>query len=84
MTIQPDTIRKVTISLPQELVEFVDVQATRDKTSRSEWIARALVQCRERELERLAAEGYRFYAEEAAAFAAASESAVAEGWDHGR
>jgi metal-responsive CopG/Arc/MetJ family transcriptional regulator len=84
MVTRPDTIRKITISLPQELVEFADLQATREKTSRSEWIARALVQCRARELERLAAEGYRFYADEAAAFAAASESAVAEGWDHGR
>jgi len=82
--IRPDSIRKVTISLPQELVEFVDQQADRENTSRSEWIARALVQCRARALDRLAAEGYRFYADEASEFAVASEPAVAESWEHDR
>ncbi len=70
--------RKITVSLPQELVEFADTVAARMKISRSRVIAEALVAQREREEARLAAEGYRFYAQEASEFAAASLQAVSE------
>ena len=71
-------VRKITISLPGELVEFADRQARQDKSSRSHIIRLALAEAKAREEERLAAEGYRFYAASATEFAAASASAYAE------
>ncbi|TEU15257.1 MAG: hypothetical protein E3J21_13710 [Anaerolineales bacterium] len=72
------TTRKITVSLPQELVEFADTVATRMRISRSKVIAEALAAQREYEEARLAAEGYRFYAQEASEFAASSLQAVSE------
>lgn len=69
--------------MPQELVEFADTVATRVRISRSKVIAEALVAQREHEEARLAAEGYRFYAQEASDFAAASLQAVSEVLDRG-
>lgn len=75
-------IRKVTISLPVSLVDFADREAARLSISRSRLIARALSEIQAEEEERLAAEGYRFYAHEASEFADASACAVAEAWEH--
>lgn len=71
-------LRKVTVSLPRELIEFADTAAAAMGISRSKVIAEALMAQREREEARLAAEGYRFYAQEASEFAAATISAVSE------
>jgi len=71
-------MRKITVSLPQELVEFADTVAATMKMSRSKVIAEALAAQREQEETRLAAEGYRFYAQEANEFAAASLPAFLE------
>ncbi|MHB0877494.1 MAG: ribbon-helix-helix domain-containing protein [Anaerolineae bacterium] len=71
--------RKVTISMPAALVEFVDAKASRVGSSRSQVISDCLARAREVDLEALAAEGYRFYADEAVAFARDSATAVAEG-----
>ncbi|UCG12837.1 MAG: hypothetical protein JSU72_20615, partial [Deltaproteobacteria bacterium] len=71
-------MRKITISLPDNLVEFADREAARLSISRSRVIAQALSQVRAEEEERLAAEGYRFYAQEASEFAEASAAALAE------
>ena len=76
-------MRKITVSLPEELVEFVDKVAAAMKTSRSKVIADAIAAQREREEARLATEGYRFYAQEASEFAAASRQAVSEVLGHG-
>ena len=76
-------MRKITVSLPQELVEFADTVAAAMKISRSKVIADAIAVQREREEARLAAEGYRFYAQEASEFAAASLQAVSEVLGHG-
>lgn len=76
------TMQKITVSLPQELVEFADTVAVMMKTSRSKVIAEAIAAQREREVARLAAEGYRFYAQEASEFAAASLQAVSEVLGH--
>ncbi|MBU0494148.1 MAG: ribbon-helix-helix domain-containing protein [Chloroflexi bacterium] len=84
MSIETSTVRKVTISLPADLVEFTDRQADRLAISRSRFITQALAQLRAKEEERLAAEGYRFYAQEASEFAVASAGAVAEAWNHAR
>ena len=75
-------MRKITVSLPQELVEFADTVAARMKTSRSRMIAEAIMAQRAREEASLAAEGYRFYAQEASEFAAASLQAVSEALGH--
>jgi len=75
-------IRKVTISLPVDLLEFADQQAIQRGLSRSRLIAEALAELKAREEAQLAAEGYRFYAEEASDFAASSQGAVAEAWGH--
>ena len=82
MQTRPPSVRKVTISLPPGLLEFTDRQAVSLKTSRSEIISRALAQVKAAEDERLAAEGYRFYSQEASEFAAASARAFAEVLDH--
>ncbi len=76
------TVRKITISLPQELVEFADTVAATMKMSRSKVIAEALAAQKEREEAKLAAEGYRFYAQEANEFADASLRASSEVLDH--
>ena len=73
--------RKIAISLPDELVAYADQQAALAGTSRSQVISTVLAQARERERARLAAEGYRFYAGEAAEFAEASIQAVSAAWD---
>ena len=72
------TMRKITVSLPQELVEFADAVAATMRISRSKVIAEAIIVRKEREEAKLAAEGYRFYAQEASEFASASLSAVSE------
>ncbi len=69
---------KVTISLPESLVSYANQRASRLGISRSQVIADALMAQEARDTEELAAEGYRFYAEEAEAFAAESGPAVAE------
>ncbi|MCP4418086.1 MAG: hypothetical protein GY805_15795 [Chloroflexi bacterium] len=70
--------RKITISLPGELVAFTDRQAQQNNSSRSQFISNLLSQFKAQEEERLAIEGYQFYAQEAAEFAAASATATAE------
>lgn len=71
-------VRKLTISLPADLVEFADAQASRLQTNRSQIIGLALAESKARAEERLAAEGYLFYAQESSAFAESSALAVAE------
>lgn len=75
-----ETMRKITISLPDELVEFADDYAKALHTSRSQAIGMALAAVKSRAEERLAADGYRYYAQEANDFADATISAVAEAW----
>lgn len=70
--------RKITISLPPDLVEFTDRAAQRLEISRSQLISEALREVQQREETRLAEEGYRFYGGEAHEFAHASSHAVAE------
>jgi metal-responsive CopG/Arc/MetJ family transcriptional regulator len=72
------SVAKITVSLPREAVAYADRRARAERTSRSRVIADALAQARREEESVLAAEGYRFYADEAAAFAEGSQRAVAE------
>jgi metal-responsive CopG/Arc/MetJ family transcriptional regulator len=78
MTIQTNRMHKVTISLAPDLLEFADGQAVKKNVSRSQVISQALAVVKEMEEERLAAEGYEFYAQEAIEFASATAEAVAE------
>ena len=73
--------KKVTISMPEELLVFADRMAEAFGKTRSAFIASLLADAREKERELLAAEGYRFFSSEAEEFAAASEAAVAEALD---
>jgi metal-responsive CopG/Arc/MetJ family transcriptional regulator len=82
MSLKTPHIRKITISLPISLVEFADREAARLNISRSRLIARVLSETKVAEEKRLAAEGYRFYAQEAGEFAQTSARAVAEALDH--
>lgn len=82
MAARKSTARKITIALEEDLVEFADRAAARGHTSRSQVISLALARARAEEEERLAAEGYRFYAHEAAEFAEASARAFAEAISH--
>ncbi len=71
-------MEKVTVSLPQDLVDYATEKARRLGVSRSRIIAEALEERKVREEEELAAEGYRFYAAEAEEFAESSAHAVSE------
>jgi predicted transcriptional regulator len=73
-------MRKITISLSKELVAFADDRARALNTSRSQVIGMALSAVKTREEERLAADGYHFYAQEASEFADAASEAVTEAW----
>jgi metal-responsive CopG/Arc/MetJ family transcriptional regulator len=73
--------RKITITLPSSLVEFADREAARLNISRSRLIARVLGEIKATEEQRLAAKGYRFYAQETSVFAEASSRAAAESLD---
>lgn len=75
-----ETLCKVTISLPRELVAFADERAKALSTSRSRVISMALAAIKTSEEERLAASGYRFYAQEASEFSAAARHAIAGAW----
>ena len=68
-------MKKVTITLPEELVLYADRRADQSGTSRSQVISRALATLMLTEEEELAAEGYQFYAAEAETFAAMSGAA---------
>lgn len=70
--------RKVTITLPAELVLYADERAERSGTSRSQVIGQALTHLMTTEAEELAAEGYRFYAAEAEEFAALTSQMMTE------
>lgn len=76
----PETmsVRKITVSLPSSLVDFADREAARLNISRSSLIARALAERKAEWEKRLAAEGYRFYAQEAIEF---SEAGAGVGTD---
>ncbi len=76
------SVRKLTVSLPTRLADFLDREAIRLNVSRSKLVADALREIQVAEEERLAVEGYRFYAHEASEFAQASISAAAEVLDH--
>jgi metal-responsive CopG/Arc/MetJ family transcriptional regulator len=76
-----ETLREVTVSLPDELLAYADQRARELNTSRSEVISQALSAIRASETEELATEGYRYYADEASEFAQVSARAVAETWD---
>ncbi len=75
---QSDLIRKVTVSLPGDLVAFADQRAAQLQSSRSQVISQALAYIKTMEEEKLAAEGYQFYSQESEEFAAASAPATAE------
>lgn len=72
------SMRKITISLPPDLLEFADYMAHQADVSRSQVISKALAEAKARSETRLAEEGYRFYAGESVKFAQASALAVAE------
>jgi len=72
------TVRKITISLPHHLLEFADRKAAEKGTNRSQWIAEMIAQRAITERDKLAAEGYRFYGQEAKEFATACLSAASE------
>ncbi len=70
--------RKVTVTLPEDLVSFADEKARQHASTRSAVITALLEEMREKERDRLAREGYQFYALEAEQFAESSCRAVAE------
>lgn len=80
MSEETTSVRKVTVSLPESLVDFADREAARLELSRSAVIARVLAERKAAYEASLAAEGYRSYAQEASEFAEASAGAVAEAW----
>jgi hypothetical protein len=73
-------MRKITILLPKELVAYADQRAKELNTSRSQVIGMVLSAARAGRQEQLAADGYRFYAEESSEFARSTSEAVADAW----
>ncbi|MCP4661198.1 MAG: hypothetical protein GY856_37825 [bacterium] len=73
--------RKITLSLPEELIAYADSKAAQMGTNRSRLVGDLLESSRQHEQEALAREGYRFYAKEAEEFAARSAAAVGEALD---
>jgi metal-responsive CopG/Arc/MetJ family transcriptional regulator len=78
------SIKKVTISLHAELVDYADALARNLGMSRSAVIQDLLAERRARERDALAREGYRFYSTEASEFDSVSGAAVAEAWSDDR
>jgi metal-responsive CopG/Arc/MetJ family transcriptional regulator len=76
------TAQKVTITMAAELLAYADREARRLQISRSQFIGEAVAAQKASEEAALAAEGYAFYAAEAAEFADASSEANAEAWGH--
>ncbi len=72
-------MRRVTIFLPQDLVEYADRAAQRAGISRSQVIRQALAEARARVERHLAEEGYRFYAAESIEFASTGAGAELKG-----
>ena len=70
--------KKVTISIPMELLLFTDFKASELGICRSQVIGDLIKHWRDRELDELAKEGYQFFAQEAEEFAESSATAVAE------
>ncbi len=84
MSLAHQPTRKITISLPADVLAYADAQAQRLRTSRSQYIGQRLAEIKASGEEALASEGYRFYAAETCAFAEASTDAVAEALDNER
>ena len=73
--------RKVTLSIPEELIAYADSKAAQMGTNRSRLVSDLLERSRRHETDDLAREGYRFYAKESEEFAAQSAAAVGEAFD---
>jgi metal-responsive CopG/Arc/MetJ family transcriptional regulator len=71
-------VRKVTVSLPQHLLECADKTAAERGISRSELVAELIAEMAARQRDDLAAEGYCFYAKEAEEFACCCMPAASE------
>ena len=76
--------RKITVSIPADLVSYADMLASQNGTTRSAIICDLLAERLARERDELAREGYAFYGREAEEFAAATSGAVAEALDDER
>jgi hypothetical protein len=73
-------VRRAATSLPDSWGKLADRGSAPLQPSRSAIIARVVVKRKAAYEANLAAEGYRFYAQEASEFAGASAVAVAEAW----
>jgi metal-responsive CopG/Arc/MetJ family transcriptional regulator len=77
-TVAQSAVKKVTISVPRDLLAYADQKAHQRGSTRSALIAQLIEELRCRELDELAREGYEYYAAESSEFAQASVRAVAE------
>ncbi len=71
---------RITVTLPQETIEYADQLAQRRGKSRSAVVAEALKALRQAELERELAEGYQAMAAESRHFAREAMPLAAEVW----
>jgi metal-responsive CopG/Arc/MetJ family transcriptional regulator len=72
------TVRKVTVSFPQHLLEYLDLRAKQLGISRSQLLSELVAARISRDRDQLAAEGYCFYAQEADEFACCCLAASSE------
>ncbi len=61
--------RKVTVSMPPDLIRFADAKALELGIARSQFIGDLIREMRSRERDELAREGYAFFAKDAEEFA---------------
>lgn len=73
--------RRVTVTLPEDLITFVDRLAAEQGVSRSQVIVDLLTGSKNQHEEEFAAEGYIFYGPEATEFAQMSQQASFAAWN---
>lgn len=72
------TVKRISVSLPQDLAEFLRGKAAEQRMPVSAVVAELVTQWRKRQYDELMEEGYREFADEMLAFARDSEPLVAE------
>lgn len=72
------TVKRISVSLPQDLAEFLREKASEQRMPVSAVVAELVTQWRKQQHDELMEEGYREFADEMLAFARDSEPLVAE------
>jgi hypothetical protein len=75
------TVQRISVSLPQDLAEFLRGKASEQRMPVSAVVAELVAQWRKRQHDELMEEGYREFAEENLEFARTAWPLAVEAWD---